>query len=192
VSRNTELYVATTHYHPEHTTGYVALPASALYVNSTVQEAEFADAGQQAIETFAGRTPVMADLLSDARGRVADILVSADGVLFSGDVVMTDSFLAANAGSSITAWLAAFDTFEAMRPTTIVPAHGLVGDGSSIQVLRRILEQICIRAAALKAQGRSADDAATAIQAELTAEHPTWPRANGLASLGRSAWHEAP
>jgi glyoxylase-like metal-dependent hydrolase (beta-lactamase superfamily II) len=37
-----ELYVASTHFHPEHTTGYVAFPESARYVNSTVQEAEFA------------------------------------------------------------------------------------------------------------------------------------------------------
>ena len=27
VSRNSELYIASTHYHPEHTTGYLAFPA---------------------------------------------------------------------------------------------------------------------------------------------------------------------
>jgi hypothetical protein len=32
-------------------------------------------------------------------------------------------------GISIKAWLAAFDAFEAMKPRTIVPSHGPVGDG---------------------------------------------------------------
>ena len=47
VSRNTEVYIASTHFHAEHTTGYVAFPASAKYVNSTIQEAEFAQGGAQ-------------------------------------------------------------------------------------------------------------------------------------------------
>ena len=29
VSKNSELYIASTHYHPEHTTGYLAFPATA-------------------------------------------------------------------------------------------------------------------------------------------------------------------
>ena len=57
VSKNTELYVASTHYHAEHTTGYVAFPASAKYVNSNVQEAEFAESGMQMVQTFSGRSP---------------------------------------------------------------------------------------------------------------------------------------
>src|SRR5882757_4863670 len=73
VSKTTELYIATTHFHAEHTTGYAAFPASAKYVNSTVQEAEFAEAGPRQIETFAGRSQTTADLLKDAAGRKADI-----------------------------------------------------------------------------------------------------------------------
>ena len=42
--------------------------------------------------------------------------VEGDSVLFSGDVVMNNSFLAANQASSMKAWLAAFDAFEAMKP----------------------------------------------------------------------------
>src|SRR5580765_8400852 len=43
VSKNAELFIASTHFHAEHTTGYIAFPASARYINSTVQEAEFAE-----------------------------------------------------------------------------------------------------------------------------------------------------
>ena len=44
--------------------------------------------------------------------------VEGDGVLFAGDVVMNNSFVAANQASSMKAWLAAFDAFEAMKPRT--------------------------------------------------------------------------
>jgi glyoxylase-like metal-dependent hydrolase (beta-lactamase superfamily II) len=221
VSKNSELYIASTHYHPEHTTGYLAFPATAKYVNSTVQEAEFAELGQQIIRTFAGRTPVMGELLKDAQGRKADItfdrdytldlggvrvrmlvvgpthtrgdtgiFVEGDGVLFAGDVVMNNSFLAANQASSVRAWLAAFDAFEAMKPRTVVPSHGEVGAASLIPTQRTIMRGIQARARELKAQGRSSDDTAMAVQTELQAKYPTWPRAAGIAALARSAYAE--
>lgn len=223
VSRNTEIFIASTHFHAEHTTGYVAFPATAKYVNSTIQEADFVRDGAQLIKTFSGRSPMTAELLKDAVGRKADItfdrehvldlggvrvrflvvgpthtrgdtgfFVEGDGVLFSGDVVMNNSFLAANQASSMKAWLAAFDAFEAMKPTTIVPAHGAVGQGSIIAVNREIMQGVQRRARELKAQGRSADETATTVQAEVQAMHPQWPRANGLASAARAAYVEAP
>ena len=218
-----EIYIASTHYHPEHTTGYVAFPSSAQYVNSTVQEQEFAEEGQRVIDAFASRTPVMGDLLRDAERRVADItfdrehtldlggvqvrmlvvgpthtrgdtglFVEGDNVLFAGDVVMNNSFLAANDGSSVTAWLAAFDVFEAMGPETIVPAHGEVGDGTLIPIQRETMLGIQARALELKAQGRSAEEAGETVRAEAQAMHPTWGRVNGVASAARVAWNEAP
>jgi hypothetical protein len=105
---------------------------------------------------------------------------------------MNNSFLAANQASSMKAWLAAFDAFEAMEPRTIVPAHGAVGQGSIIAANREIMLSVQRRARELKAQGRSADETATAVQAEMVAKQPGWPRANGLASAARSAYAEAP
>ncbi len=223
ISRNTELYVASTHFHAEHTTGYLAFPPSAKYVNSNVQEAEFAQQGAQLIQTFSSRSPVTAELLKGATGRKADLtfdrdyvldlggirvrflvvgpthtrgdtgfLVEGDSVLFSGDVVMNNSFLAANQASSMKAWLAAFDAFEAMRPKTIVPAHGAVGEGTIIAVNRAFMLAVQARARELKAQGRSADEAATTVQTEIQAQHPQWPRANGLAAAARAAYAETP
>src|SRR5262245_53177132 len=221
VSRNTELYIATTHFHPEHTTGYVAFPASARYINSKVQEAEFAESGMATVGNFASRSPAQGELLKDAQRRTADItfdrehtldlggvrvrfllvgpthtrgdtgfFVEGDDVLFSGDVVMNNSFLAAGAPSSMKAWLAAFDAFEAMKPATIVPAHGAVGAGSLIAANRAIMQGVKARALALKAEGRSIDEAAAAVQKEFQAQHPDWPRANGLTAAARSAYNE--
>lgn len=222
LSDNAELFVASTHFHPEHTTGYVAFPAaSSRYINSTVQEAEFAENGQRMVELFAGRSALTADLLADAERRVADItfdreysldlggvtvrmlvvgpthtrgdtafFVEGDRVLFAGDVVMNQSFVAANQESSISAWLSAFDAFEAMGPATIVPAHGAVGDASLIPTLRGIITRIRDRARVLKAEGQSADETASAVLAEMQAEHPDWPRSNGVSALARVAWAE--
>ena len=114
--------------------------------------------------------------------------VEGDNVLFSGDVVMNNSFLAANAASSMKAWLAAFDTFEALKPQTIVPAHGAVGTGAIIATNRQVMLAVQARARALKAEGRSADETATTVQTELAAQHPDWPRANGLVAAARSAY----
>jgi glyoxylase-like metal-dependent hydrolase (beta-lactamase superfamily II) len=222
VSRSDTLYIASTHFHPEHTTGYVAFPPSAKYVNSTVQEAEFEQYGMQMVRMFANRSAVTADLLKDAARRPADItfdrdyrldlgdvhvtftvvgpthtrgdtglFVVEDKVLFAGDVVMNESFLAAGDATSMAAWLKAFDTFEAMQPATIVPSHGPLGTGALIPANRALMESIRARAAALKAQGKSIDETASAIQAELTAAHPGWPRANGLAPAARAAYNEA-
>jgi len=104
---------------------------------------------------------------------------------------MNDSFLAANTASSMKAWLAAFDRFEALKPKIIVPAHGAVGEGTLIASNRSLMQRVQARARELKSQGRSADDAAATIQAEFQAEHPNWPRANGLAWAARSAYTEA-
>jgi glyoxylase-like metal-dependent hydrolase (beta-lactamase superfamily II) len=223
ISRNSELFIASTHFHAEHTTGYVAFPASAKYVNSTVQEAEFAEGGMQMVKMFSGRSPLTAEILKDAERRTAAVtfgrehrldlggvavrfivvgpthtrgdtafFVEGDTVLFTGDVVMNNSFLAATAVSSMKAWLAAFDTLEALKAQVIVPAHGAVGTGALVPANRAIMRVVDTRARALKAQGRTADEAAAAVQAELSAQHPDWPRANGLLAAARSAYQEAP
>jgi glyoxylase-like metal-dependent hydrolase (beta-lactamase superfamily II) len=222
VSKNSDLFVASTHFHAEHTTGYLAFPASAKYINSTIQEAEFAEAGLAQIRTFSGRSPATADLLKDATGRKADItfdrdylldlggvrvrflvvgpthtrgdtglFVEGDDVLFAGDVVMNNSFLAAMPVSSMQAWLSAFDKFEAMHPRIIVPSHGPIGEGSLIASNRALMRDIQSRVRELKGQGKTADEAAAAVQSEFPAKYPGWPRANGLAAIARSAYAEA-
>jgi glyoxylase-like metal-dependent hydrolase (beta-lactamase superfamily II) len=223
VSRNAEVYIGSTHFHAEHTTGYVAFPPDATYVNSVVQEAEFEEGGMRMVQMFSGRSPATAEILKDAARRPAAItfdrehvldlggvrarlivvgpthtrgdtgfFVEGDDVLFAGDVVMNSSFLAATAVSSMKAWLGAFETFEALKPQTIVPAHGAVGTGTLIASNRALMEGIQARTRELKAQGRTVDEAAATVQAEFRAQHPDWPRSNGLAAAARSAYAEAP
>ena len=223
ISQNTEIYVASTHFHPEHTTGYHGFPTTAKYINSMTQEVEFAELGLGFIENFAGRSPMQAELLKDATGRKADItfdreyaldlggvrvrflvvgpthtrgdtgfFVEGDNVLYAGDVVMNQSFVSANANSSVEAWLAAFEAFEEMGPRTIVPAHGPIGDGSLIPTLRTIMNGIVTRTHEWKADGQTADQIAMTLQAEFQQEHPMWARANGVAAIARVAYDNAP
>src|SRR5262245_41881773 len=86
VSKNTELFIASTHFHAEHTTGYLAFPASAKYVNATVQEAEFAEGGPAQSRTCSAGSPTTAELLKDATGRKADITFDRDYLLDLGGV----------------------------------------------------------------------------------------------------------
>jgi glyoxylase-like metal-dependent hydrolase (beta-lactamase superfamily II) len=221
VSKNTELFIASTHFHPEHTTGYLAFPPAARYVNSTTQEKEFEETGMQMVKTFSGRSPLTAELLKDAARRPAAMtfdreytldlggvrvrcvlvgpthtrgdtgfFVEGDGVLFAGDVVMNESFLAAGPASSMKAWLAAFDTFSAFKPRTVVPAHGAVGQGTLIATNRAWVQQVRDRALALKKEGKTLDETAAAVQKEFQAQHPDWPRSNGLAALARAAFED--
>jgi len=223
ISRNAELYVASTHYHVEHTTGVAAFPPPAQYVNARVQEAEFGEGAAAQAKAFAARSALDAELLSDVVARPPDIpfdrehvldlggvrvrlvmvgpthtrgdtvfFVEGDRVLFAGDVVMNNSFVAAMAVSSVTAWLTAFDLLDGWKPRTIVPAHGQVGTGDLVGINRAVMLAIQARARDLKAQGRPADDVAEIVQREMQAAHPTWARINGVGFAARAAYAEAP
>ena len=221
VSKNTDLFIVSTHFHPEHTLGYLAFPPTAKYVNSTTQEKDFEDTGMQMVKTFSGRSPLTAELLKDAERRRADItfdreytidlggvrvtcllvgpthtrgdtgfFVEGDNILFAGDVVMNESFVAAGPVSSMKAWLAAFDAFEKLKPARVVPAHGAVGPGTLVAANRTWVTQVRDRALALKKEGKSVDESATTVQAELVKEHPEWPRAHGVGALARAAYED--
>jgi glyoxylase-like metal-dependent hydrolase (beta-lactamase superfamily II) len=223
VSGNRRLYVASTHFHAEHTTGYLAFPPDATYVNSNVQEAEFAEGGLQMVEMFSRRSPLTAEILAGTTRRVADVtyddehrldlggvtvrmivvgpahtrgdtafFVEQDRVLFTGDFVMNQSFVAAGGAASMRDWLAGLDRLEALGPTTVVPAHGAFGTGAMIGANRAFIQEINTRTLALKKQGRPTDEIAQTVTTELTAKHPGWPRANGIGNLVRAAHAEAP
>ena len=126
VSKNAEMYVATTHYHPEHSLGGAAFPATAKFVRPKMQQQDMDELGKDIQNTFASRSPLNQELLKDVPYPRADILfdreqridlggvhvrlfwrgpmhtrgdtlifVEEDRVLFSGDVVMNRTFLAA-------------------------------------------------------------------------------------------------
>jgi glyoxylase-like metal-dependent hydrolase (beta-lactamase superfamily II) len=223
LSANRELYVVSTHFHPEHALGESAFPPSAKIVRARAQQQDIDEFGLTLARTFASRSPLTAELLKDAQYRKADIFfahdysldlggvrvrllslgpthtrgdtivwVEGDRILFAGDVVMNRTFVAfASPYSSVKAWLADFDQLEPLHPGKVVPSHGPVGDASLIADQRTMMKAIQARAIDLKRQGRSADDAAAAVEKEFQAQFPDWSAPARVTIIARTAYSEA-
>src|ERR1044071_666472 len=63
LSRNRELYLVTTHFHPEHTTGEAGLPSTAKLIRPKAQQQDVDEMGMEWVKIFAGRSPVVGDVL---------------------------------------------------------------------------------------------------------------------------------
>jgi len=74
VSKNADLYLTTTHFHPEHVTGAQAFPASTRIIRAEVQEQEVKQKQPEFIANFSKRTPEIKALLQDVKPRPPDIL----------------------------------------------------------------------------------------------------------------------
>jgi glyoxylase-like metal-dependent hydrolase (beta-lactamase superfamily II) len=224
VSRNAQLYVVSTHFHPEHALGEQAFPATATLLRYQNQQKDVDEFGLTLAETFSKRSAVTRDLLKDAKFRRADVIfdrdkdldlggvrarilgrgpthtrgdtmvfVEGEQVLFAGDVVMNRTFLAfASPYSSVDAWLATLDEIAGLQPVRIVPSHGEMGDATLVAQQRGYLTEVRTRARELKRQGRSADDTAQVVSAELRAKLPGWSAPTRIADAAKSAWAEAP
>ncbi len=170
LSATTDVYVVTTHYHPEHSLGAAAFKGAKL-VMTRIQQQDMTELGKQIQDTFAKRSALTAELLDGATYPTPDIVfdrdhrldlggvharliwrgpaamhtrgdtmifVEEDRILFTGDVVMSQRFLAAQPTSSITAWLATLDELAALKPARVVPSHGSIGDATLIAKRSRV------------------------------------------------------
>jgi glyoxylase-like metal-dependent hydrolase (beta-lactamase superfamily II) len=72
VSKNTELYLATTHFHPEHDLGAQGFPPNTKMLRSRDQQADIDEFGLEMAKTFSGFSPLNAELLQGAEFRRAD------------------------------------------------------------------------------------------------------------------------
>jgi len=86
VSRNSDLYLVTTHFHAEHVAGISAFPAQTKYVISRMQQQDLDELGADLTKRFASGSPVMADLLQNAPVRKADVLFDRDYTIDLGGV----------------------------------------------------------------------------------------------------------
>lgn len=219
VSKTPDLYLATTHFHPEHDLGANGFPAQTKMIRSQDQQKEIAEQGLATAERFRGFGAMNAELLQGAEFRKADVsfdreqtldlggvrvrimamgynhtrgdtafYVEGDGVLFSGDVVMTALPNVGNA--TVRQWLASMATFEKLQPRRIVPSHGPMGDATLIATYKDLLQTVQRRAAELKKQGRTVDEVTATLTSELQQKHPNG--GNRLLGTIRAAYNEAP
>jgi glyoxylase-like metal-dependent hydrolase (beta-lactamase superfamily II) len=219
VSKTPELYLATTHFHPEHDLGAGGFPANTRLIRSRDQQQEIVADGAATKARFMGFSALHAELLETAEYRKADISFDKEHVLDLGGVrvrliamgynhtrgdtaffVEPDGVLFSgdvvmpvlpNVGNSTFAqWLASMDLFDKLQPKRIVPSHGAIGDASMIANYRTFLQTVQRRAAELKKQGKTADETVATVSAELADKYP-----NGGARLTgsiRAAYTQAP
>jgi glyoxylase-like metal-dependent hydrolase (beta-lactamase superfamily II) len=219
LSKNTKIYLVTTHFHAEHVAGISAFPEGTTFVISRQQQRDLDELGPDLTKRFASFSPGIGEMLKDAPVRKADVLfdreytvdlggvrakllalgsthtpgdtmvfVEGDRVLYAGDVVMNKVPVAFGATSSVPVWIDVLKQLQPLQPAAIVPAHGPIGDGSLIAQQLDVFETLQARVTQLKAQGKTADEAATTLTAEFQAKHPDWTAANRIGGMVRSLY----
>jgi glyoxylase-like metal-dependent hydrolase (beta-lactamase superfamily II) len=86
VSKNAQLYLTTTHFHPEHVTGAQAFPPTTVVVRPAVQQEEVNRKQPEYIHNFSQRTPEIKVLLQDVEPRAPDIVFDRELKLDLGGV----------------------------------------------------------------------------------------------------------
>jgi len=120
------------------------------------------------------------------------IFVEEDGVLFTGDAVINRFFpIFPDADASGKNWLSILDQLDELRPRTIVPGHGEVGEAALIGIERTYLKAVQSRVAELKAQGKTADESAKLLSAEFRAKYPDWENPGWIADAVERFYAEA-
>lgn len=86
ISRNTTLFLVTTHSHPEHVSGMDAFPAGTTFVVTKVQQQELEASGERGFAGMAKLSPFIGELLQGARLRKPGIVFDQEHVLDLGGV----------------------------------------------------------------------------------------------------------
>jgi glyoxylase-like metal-dependent hydrolase (beta-lactamase superfamily II) len=88
LSKNTELYLATTDYRPEHITGAMAFPPNTVWIVPAAQKADMAEGTTGMIESFVSRSADLKNALKDVKLRDPDIVVDSDAKINLGGGVI--------------------------------------------------------------------------------------------------------
>lgn len=124
------------------------------------------------------------------RGDTA-IYVEEDKVLFTGDVIVNRFFpIFPDRDASGKNWLAVLNQFEALQPRMIVPGHGEVGDAGLIVKEQGYLKALQTRVAELKAQAKSAKEAAQLLTPEFQKKYPDWDNPGWIADAAEHFYSE--
>ena len=216
VSKTPELYIASTHIHPEHDLGAHGFPAHAKMIRSQDQLKEIAATGLQTAKVFSGFSPLNAELLQGADFRKADITyekehtVDLGGVrvrtiamgtnhtmgdqafFVEGDAVLFSGDVAmialpgVNPQATMATWIQSQDRFLALQPKRIVPSHGAMGGTEIVTNYKEFLTTVRTRATELKKQGKTVDETVSTLQDEL---QKRWPDRQRMASAIRAAYN---
>jgi glyoxylase-like metal-dependent hydrolase (beta-lactamase superfamily II) len=118
--------------------------------------------------------------------------VDDDQVLYAGDVVLKNRFPSFGPQSQRTAWIDVLDKVKALKPRIIVSSHGDLADAATIDMEKRVLNQMHDRVSVLKAEGRSLEETSKIVVAEFRAKYPGWQSTvpNEIGPIVRSLYSE--
>jgi glyoxylase-like metal-dependent hydrolase (beta-lactamase superfamily II) len=121
------------------------------------------------------------------------MFVEEDGVLFAGDLTMKGLFPAFAAPQSRSdTWLASLDEMERLKPRIVVGAHYDIGTPADIDAYRGYLRALRARAAELKKDGKSAEEAGKILVEEFRAMYPDWAQPARVAAGAAAVYRELP
>jgi glyoxylase-like metal-dependent hydrolase (beta-lactamase superfamily II) len=86
LTKNPQLYLTTTHFHPEHSTGEQAFPPNTVLIRNTAQQEEMDRRGAEYIAMFSSRSAQNKELLKDVKLRTPGILYDRELKLDLGGV----------------------------------------------------------------------------------------------------------
>lgn len=67
VSKGSEIYLVTTHLHPEHTTGEVAFPPNTMLIRAVAQQQDIDESGLKWVAEFSQRSPELSEILKEVK-----------------------------------------------------------------------------------------------------------------------------
>jgi glyoxylase-like metal-dependent hydrolase (beta-lactamase superfamily II) len=146
VRKGGDLYLAVTHFHPEHDLGAGGFPASTKMIRKADQ---FFDK-ELTLDLGGARVRLMAMGPNHTRGDIA-FWVEPDNVLLSGDIVMTTMPGFSSPYSKLSVWLQSLNRFEQLKPVRIIPSHGPLGDASMITRWKTLMTTVQSRSGAEEA-----------------------------------------
>lgn len=86
--QNQKLFLATTHFHPEHASGEGGFPGGTILIRNAVQQREMEQSGKEMLELFASRSAVNKELLADATLRTPDVIFDNEARVDLGGVTV--------------------------------------------------------------------------------------------------------
>jgi glyoxylase-like metal-dependent hydrolase (beta-lactamase superfamily II) len=81
LSKNTEFYLATTDFRPEHITGAMAFPPNTVWIVPAAQKADIADSTTSYVDSFMSRSADLTAALKDVKLREPDIIFDRDATI---------------------------------------------------------------------------------------------------------------
>jgi glyoxylase-like metal-dependent hydrolase (beta-lactamase superfamily II) len=85
---NQKLFLATTHFHPEHAGGEAGFPSGTILIRNAVQQREMEQNGKEMLDLFASRSALNKELLADATLRTPDVIFDTEAKVDLGGVTV--------------------------------------------------------------------------------------------------------